>query len=68
MACGTRTTLPQIPVAGITAEDADKLQRMQDRKQRVVVRMKLGAQTLPDVESANVIAELRGRKGLTKWS
>jgi carboxypeptidase Q len=53
---------PQIPVAGISAEDADKLQRMQDRKQRVVVRMKLGAQTLPDVESANVIAELRGRE------
>jgi carboxypeptidase Q len=53
---------PPVPVAAVSAEDADKLQRMQDRGQRIVIRMKLGAQTLPDVESANVIAELRGRE------
>jgi len=53
---------PQIPVAALAAEDADKLQRLQDRGQRIVIRMKLGAQTLPDVESANVVAELRGRE------
>jgi carboxypeptidase Q len=29
---------------------------------KVTVNLKLGAQTLPDIESANVIAELRGRE------
>jgi carboxypeptidase Q len=53
---------PQIPVAAISGEDADKLQRMQDRGQTIVIRMTLGAQTLPDVESANVVTELRGRE------
>jgi carboxypeptidase Q len=53
---------PRIPAAAISAEDADKLQRMQDRGDRVVVRVTLGAQTLPDAESGNVIAELRGRE------
>ncbi len=53
---------PQIPVASISGEDADKLQRMQDRGQPITIRLKMGAQTLPDVESANVIAEIRGRE------
>lgn len=52
---------PKIPVAGIAAEDAAKLQRMQDRGERVTVSLALGAQTLPDAESGNVIAELPGR-------
>jgi carboxypeptidase Q len=52
---------PQIPVAALSAEDADKLQRMQDRGTHPIVRLTLGAQTLPDVESGNVVAELRGR-------
>lgn len=53
---------PKIPVAGIAAEDAAKLQRMQDRGERVTVSLALGAQTLPDAESGNVIAELPGRE------
>ncbi len=53
---------PKVPVAALTAEDTDKLQRMQDRGQRIVIRMKLEAQTLPDVESANVVAELPGHE------
>lgn len=53
---------PQIPVASISGEDADKLQRMQDRGQPLTIRLKMGAQTLPDAESANVIAEIRGRE------
>src|SRR5439155_77759 len=53
---------PQIPVAALSGEDADKLQRMQDRGIHAVVRMKLDARTLPDAESANVVAELRGRE------
>lgn len=53
---------PQIPVASISGEDADKLQRMQDRGQPIAIHLKMGAETLPDVESANVIAEIRGRE------
>lgn len=53
---------PKIPVAGLAAEDAAKLQRMQDRGDRVTVRLTLGAHQLPDAESGNVIAELTGRE------
>ena len=51
---------PKIPAAAITIEGAELLQRMQDRGERPVVRLKMGAKFLPDAESANVIAELRG--------
>ncbi len=54
--------LPKIPAAAVSAEDADKLQRMQDRGEKTVVNMSLGAQMLPDAESGNVIAEIRGRE------
>lgn len=53
---------PRIPVAGLAAEDANKLQRMQDRGEPATVRLTLGAQTLPDAESGNVIGELVGRE------
>jgi len=53
---------PQIPVAAISGEDADKLQRLQDRGTRTVIRMRMEAHTLPDAESGNVVGELRGRE------
>jgi carboxypeptidase Q len=53
---------PKIPAAAITAEDADRIQRMTDRGSRVVVRLKMEAHFEPDAESANVIGELRGRE------
>src|SRR5919107_2480270 len=53
---------PQIPAAAITTEDADRLQRMQDRGTRVRVRLKMEAKFLPDADSFNVIGELRGRE------
>jgi carboxypeptidase Q len=53
---------PQIPAAAIPTEDADRLQRMADRGQRVVVRLKMEAHFEADVESANVIGELVGRE------
>jgi carboxypeptidase Q len=56
------STLPRIPHAAITVEDAQMLQRMQQRGERVVVSLKMEAQTLPDVQSRNVVAELRGRE------
>jgi carboxypeptidase Q len=53
---------PKIPAAAITTEDADRLQRMADRGNRIVVRLKMEARGEPDVESANVIGELTGRE------
>jgi carboxypeptidase Q len=51
---------PQIPAAAITVEDAERLQRMQDRAVRVSVRLQMEAKFLPDAPSANVVGELRG--------
>lgn len=54
--------VPRIPAAAIPFEDADRLQRLVDRKQRVVVRLKMEAKELPDAPSANLVAEWRGRE------
>ncbi len=55
-------SLPKLPHAAITVEDADLLQRMSDRREKIVVRLKMNAKTLPDAKSRNVIAELVGRE------
>jgi carboxypeptidase Q len=52
----------QIPAAAISAEDADRLHRMQRRGTRTILRLRMNATFLPDVESANVVAEIRGRE------
>jgi len=52
----------QIPAAAITTEDADFLQRMQDRGTTVRVRLKMEARFLPDADSFNVVGEIRGRE------
>ena len=54
--------LPQIPAAALAAEDADRLQRLAARGQRIVVRLRMEAHALPDADSANVVAEWRGRE------
>ena len=54
--------VPQIPAAAVTTEDADRLQRMQDRGARVRVRLKMDAHFLPDADSFNVVGEIRGRE------
>jgi carboxypeptidase Q len=51
---------PKIPAAAITIEGAEMLQRLYDRGERPTVRLKMEAKFLPDAESANVIAELKG--------
>ena len=51
---------PKIPVAAITIEAAEFLQRMNDRGDHPRLRLKMEAKFLPDAESANVIAELHG--------
>jgi hypothetical protein len=54
--------VPQIPAAAITIEGAEWLQRWQDRGERPVLRLTMGARTLPDALSRNAIAELVGRE------
>jgi carboxypeptidase Q len=51
---------PRIPAAAITIEDSTALARMQARGEKIVVRLTMEAKMLPDVESANVVAEVRG--------
>ena len=51
---------PKIPTAAITIEAAELLQRLYDRGEHPTLRLKLEAKFLPDAESANVIAELKG--------
>jgi len=53
---------PQIPAAAISTEDADKLQRMQDRGTTVRIHLKMDAKFLPDADSFNVVGEIRGRE------
>jgi carboxypeptidase Q len=53
---------PQIPAAAIAAEDANRIARLTARGRRVRVRLNMEARTERDVESANVIGEIRGRE------
>jgi carboxypeptidase Q len=53
-------SVPRIPHAALTVEDAMMLHRMQDRGEKIVVRLRMAAQTLPDRESRNVMGELVG--------
>lgn len=41
--------VPKIPTAAITVEDSEMMARMQARGQRVVLKLNMNAQTLPDV-------------------
>ncbi|MCU0222811.1 MAG: M20/M25/M40 family metallo-hydrolase [Acidobacteria bacterium] len=54
--------VPQIPAAAIPIEDAMSFQRMQDRGDRITVRLFMEAKNLPEGPSPNVIAELPGRE------
>ncbi|MBI1722758.1 MAG: M20/M25/M40 family metallo-hydrolase [Gemmatimonadetes bacterium] len=54
------STVQQIPAAALAAEDAMMLRRMQERGDRVVVRLTMEARTLPDAPSRNVVAEIVG--------
>jgi carboxypeptidase Q len=52
----------RIPAAAISTEDADRLQRMQDRGTTVRLRLTMEARMLRDADSSNVVAEIRGRE------
>jgi len=54
--------VPRIPCAAITIEDAERLQRWQERGKQTVVRLKMSAKFLGDTRSQNVVAEISGRE------
>jgi carboxypeptidase Q len=54
------TTVARIPAAALSVEDAMMLHRMSDRGDKIVVTLKMGAKTLPDVPSRNAVAEVVG--------
>lgn len=54
------STVQQIPAAALAVEDAMMLHRMQDRGERVVVRLAMEARMLPDAPSRNVVGEIVG--------
>ena len=53
---------PKVPAAAISTEDADLFHRLLAKGAQVRVKLWLGCKTLPDVQSANVVAEVRGRE------
>jgi carboxypeptidase Q len=56
------STARPIPAAALSVEDAMMLHRLLDRGQQVVVTLRMGAYTLPDAPSRNVVAEIVGRE------
>ncbi len=52
--------IPQIPAAAITVEDAAWMRRMAENGQELTVKLYMEAKTLPEADSANVIAEIVG--------
>jgi carboxypeptidase Q len=50
----------KIPAAALSVEDAMMVHRMIDRGDKVVINLRMSAETLPDAPSRNVVAELVG--------
>lgn len=53
-------SFPRIPAAAVALEDAAMMHRLFDRGEQVRVHLEMGAKTLPDALSHNVIGEIRG--------
>jgi len=51
---------PKIPAAALSLEHATLLRRMSESGQKVVVKLNMEAEQLPDVEAGNVIGEITG--------
>lgn len=50
----------KIPTACITIEDAEMLSRIAARKDKIVIRLYMGAKNLPPTSSRNTVAEIIG--------
>jgi hypothetical protein len=57
---GYADTIKKVPAAAISTRGAENLSKLLAQGTPIRIQLKLSAQTLPDVESANVIGELRG--------
>ncbi len=55
-----KDSLPKIPHAAITPEDAMLLQRLQSYGITPKIKLVMNAETLPDRESSNIMAEIKG--------
>lgn len=53
---------PKIPAAAATIEAVEMIERMQSRGEHPRLHLTMGAHFLPDAESANVVAEIKGRE------
>eukprot|EP01127_Copromyxa_protea_P008455 TRINITY_DN1940_c0_g2_i10.p1 TRINITY_DN1940_c0_g2~~TRINITY_DN1940_c0_g2_i10.p1 ORF type:complete len:413 (+),score=124.47 TRINITY_DN1940_c0_g2_i10:13-1251(+) len=51
----------KIPAAAITVEDAEMMDRMYKRGQRIVLHLVMKAQSFPDTKSWNILAEIPGK-------
>jgi len=58
----TDSTVARIPAAAVSVEDAMMLHRMQNHGEPIRVHLVMGARTLPDAPSRNVVAEIVGRE------
>jgi len=56
------TKVAKIPAAALTVEDAMLVHRLVARGDRVRIHLNLQSKALPEVDSANVIAEIRGER------
>lgn len=54
------TVKAKIPTAALSVEDAMMVHRMVNRGDKVVINLKMSAQTLPDAPSRNIVAEVVG--------
>ena len=56
-----KANVTKIPTACITIEDAEMMARMAARGEKIVIHLQMDAKTHSDVESRNVVAEIKGR-------
>mgnify|MGYP003343573338 CR=1 FL=1 len=54
--------MPAVPAAAVSGEDANRIARLVRRGRTVRVRLALEGHYEPDAESANVVAEIKGRE------
>lgn len=54
------TLKKKIPAAALSVEDAMMVHRMINRGEKVVINLRMSAQTLPDAPSRNIVAEVVG--------
>lgn len=59
-AMGYVDSIKKVPTAAISTIGAERLSKLLASGKHIQVYLKLSAETLPDVESANVVGELRG--------